>query len=121
MKNVKFDQHIQGQINQANHEKSTSRYGIIMSYNSDDNTATVLLSSPDSDSMGDLVRKVPCPVYMGVQNVAPEPGRPCWVIFKGERESGPIITHYFNHAYEQFDNGRHNTARMSIPNFQINM
>lgn len=119
--NPKFDQHIDNLMRQATQERAHPRYGVVMSYDSSDNTATVLLSAPDSDSMGDIISNVPCPVYMGVQNVAPEPGRPCWVAFKGHNDRSPIITHFFNHAFKQYDNVRQNTAKTSIPNFHLYM
>lgn len=102
--------------------KQKGRYGIIMSYNAYANTATVLLSSPDSDITGDLLTNVPCPIQLGIQHVAPEPGRPCWVMFKNDRDNNnAVISHYFNPLYNKYDDMKHSTAVSGIPSFMTGM
>ena len=120
--NPKFDRYIKDSIYQHNVEKSMSRYGIIHAYDAATNTATVQLSGQHSDELGETLTKVPCPVIMGVQTVAPEPGRPCWVVFKGgSNDSRAVISHYFNFDYRQFDYPRLTPSENIIPSYMIGM
>lgn len=115
--NPKFEKHIDQKISQRDSEKSRSRYGVITSYDKTTNTATVLLTATDSDMPADVLKNVMCPVIMGVQAVAPEPGRPCWIAFKTDSEQFPVITHYFNHSYEKFDYKKQTNATTGMPSF----
>lgn len=115
--NPKFEKHIKGKIDQAETEKSRSRYGVITAYDRKTHTATVILTAPDSDMPSDVLKNVPCPVTIGLVTAAPEPGRPCWVTFKSNSETFPVITHYFNHSYEKFDYKRQTEAKSAIPSF----
>lgn len=120
--NPKFDKYINSKIKQNTDESSRDRFGIIMEYNKFSNTATVVLSSPHSEEVGDIIREVPCPVAMGVQTAAPEAGRPCWVVFKGNTgEQYPMITHYFNHNYLKYDYEQQSAAKSGIPFFMTGM
>lgn len=119
--NPKFEKHLQEAIDYSNRQMSKDRYGIVMAYDRSTNTATVLLSSSESDIPGDVITNVPCPVYAGIQLVAPEPGRPCWVTYKGNSESQPFITHYFNHSYQKFDYKRQYQSSSGVPNFVTQM
>lgn len=96
-------------------------YGIIMDYDSTNNTATVLMSSAASDEPGELLKQVMCPTHIGVQSVAPEPGRPCWVVFKNGTIASPIITNYFNHAFDQVDYTKQYQATNPLPRFMMIM
>lgn len=115
--NPKFENHIKSRISQADSERVKSRYGIVTGYDRTSNTATVLMTASDSDLPSEVLKNVPCPVLLGVQTVAPEPGRPCWVVFKGNSETFPVISHFFNHSYEKFDYKRQNNASTGIPSF----
>lgn len=118
----KFDKHIEDKAAQRAQQQPIGRYGIISSYNPTNNTATVILSAPDSDSIQQILNQVPCPVYPGLQMAAPEPGRPCYVVFLSARnESRPIISHYFNHEYQKRDYYRHTDARSGVSQFYLNM
>ena len=122
MPNPKFEKHIKGRVDQYKAEESRSRYGIVMSYDDVENTATVMLSAPDSDGTGDIIRGVLCPVYPGIQMAAPEPGRPCWVVFKDRTgEKFPIISHYFNHNYRKFDYQKQSKHFTGFPRFYTAM
>lgn len=118
----KFDKYIKDQAAQSNMETPTPRYGIISSYNTNNNTATVILSAPDSDGIQQILDRVPCPITPGVQMAAPGPGTPCFVVFLSSRnESRPIISHFFNHEYQKRDYYRHTDARNGISQFYLNM
>lgn len=115
MTNPKTTQTIKSVINQVGSEQAKARMGVIAKYDKVTNTATVFLTGQDSDEITDIVSNVLCPVTMGVQTVAPEPGRPCWVVFRGGMDAQPMITHYFNHSYRKYDYGRTYSAPSSIP------
>lgn len=115
--NNRFEKHIDNKIAADRSVRTTDRNGIILSYNPKTNTATVALSGQDSDDMGDIVKNVPCPTYHGLQLCAPKMGRPCYVVFKGGRESQPMITHYYNHSYEKFDYESMTNSHSTIPKY----
>lgn len=117
--NERFDQFINNKILKHDGERETDRYGIIISYNPLDNTATVALSGQDSDYLTDLIKNVPCPTYLGFQMAAPEPGRGCWVTFKGGKLSQPFITHFYNHDYKKYDYHRVTNAENSVPRYLL--
>jgi hypothetical protein len=118
----KFDKYIDDKAAQRHMGSPVPRYGIISSYDPNNNTATVILSAPDSDGIQQILDKVPCPTYMGLQMAAPEPGRPCFVTFLSSRnESRPVITHFFNHLYQKRDYYRHTDARSGVSQFYLNM
>lgn len=119
--NPKFDNYIRSQNAQFDAERSRSRPGIITSFNRIDNTATVILTGPNSDQIGDTYRDVPCPVYPGIQMAAPEAGRPCWVDFRGKDESRPIIVSYFNHEFSRFDYSRLYAAETGVPQYKYHV
>lgn len=122
MNNPKFQKHLNDHYMDQERSKQKGRYGIIISYDSPTNTATVVLSSPDSDVTGDILTKVPCPVQLGIQTVAPEPGRPCWVVFKNDRDThNAVISHYFNQFYNKYDHPRQAPADSGIPSFMLGM
>lgn len=114
----KFQQRVQDQIVTPSQQQTNQPgYGIVMAYDRLTNTATVLMSQPGSDQWGEFYANVPCPTSVGVQGVGPEIGRPCWVIFADGTMSNPMITHYFNHIYEDIDFDRQNKAQDSMPRF----
>lgn len=118
----KFDKYVSEKAAQRQMEMPIGRYGIVSSYDPTNNTATVILSAPDSDGIQQILSQVPCPVYPGIQTAAPEPGRPCYVEFLSARnESRPVITHYFNHEYQKRDYYRHTDARNGVSQFYLNM
>lgn len=94
--------------------------GIIQSYNSQTNTATVLIASPDSDIPNDIMTDVMCPVQIGIQTVAPEPGRPCWIVYKGGvNDRKAMISHYFNHNYTSYDYTKQSVSRSAVPRYML--
>lgn len=122
MNNPKFQKHLNDTISARLNTQSGGRHGIVLAYDHTTNTATVAMSAQDSDVIVDLLRNVPCPVQLGVQGVAPEAGRPCWVLFKsGKDNKNAVISHYFNHLYDQFDYGIQNNATTGIPSFLTRM
>lgn len=115
----KFDKYVNDSIVRQNNFVPKSQAGVVLSYNPSKHSATVMLTGPTGQEIGMILKHVPCPVQLGVQGVAPEPGRPCWVDFQGQDDSMPIITHYYNPRYEQFDHQRQNLSKNGIPRFTL--
>ncbi len=113
----KYEKRLQQDLTNRELSRTTGREGIIIAYNEFRNTATVLLTNPQDGGVGVTVENVPCPTYMGIQIAAPEPGRSCWVEFKNSGERNPIITHFYNLAYSQFDYENQMNASSMIPNY----
>lgn len=112
---------IQSKIAASQASTTGMRIGVITSYNDFANTATVLISAADSDEIDEVLTDVPCPVYMGVQGVAPEPGRMCVVVFKNGSITQPLIVNFFNQSYKKFDYLRHNKAGYTLPQYMMGM
>lgn len=121
MENYDLKRKINDQIQNAEMRVATPGYGIVMGYNRYDNTATVLLSQPGSDMPGRFYTNVPCPTFPGIQMVAPERGRPCWVSFKDGLQSTPVITHFFHHSYRDLEYERQYVADNDVPRFMLEM
>jgi len=117
----KFNDYMRQAAAQRDLEKPISRYGLVSAYDPTDNTATVILTAPDGDVVQQILSRVPCPVYPGIQQAAPGPGIMCFVVFLSPRnEARPIITHFFNHEYRKRDYYRHNDARSGVSQFHLN-
>jgi hypothetical protein len=58
----KFDKKISDMITSAEMQKSKTRFGVIASYNKDNNTAKVLLEDRYSDQITDVLSDVPLPM-----------------------------------------------------------
>lgn len=95
--------------------------GIIMDYNPDNHNATVQMADKDSWGMGTIVKNVYCPLFLGVQPVAPENGRPVWVAFHGGREGIAVILCYFNFFFADFDQAKQNHTTQSTPRYLLSM
>lgn len=98
----------------------SSGYGVVLSYDPASNTANVQMSKQDTSEMGQVYKNVPCPTNIGVQAVAPEQGRPCWVDFKGSGTSSdyfPVITTFFNHVYSIIDEPRQSPSVNNTPRY----
>lgn len=121
MANPKFENKIkQNIINPNNNQSSRSGYGIVIAYNSASNTASIQMGKPHGPGMGQVYKDVPCPTTIGVQAVAPEMGRPCFVDFKGGGNSSdyyPVITTFFNHVYNKIDYTKQTQAINNTPRY----
>jgi hypothetical protein len=96
-------------------------YGIILDYNKTKNTAIVLMSQQGSDMPGEMYHNVPCPSQLGLQTVNPEKGRQCWVTFKNGDGEFPIVTHFYNYFYEDYDDAKQQNAIAPLPSFIHNL
>lgn len=117
-----FEQKVKRNIIQPYLEQRIqSGYGIVISYDMTRNTASVLMAQTGTDLPGDLYHNVPCPTQMGVQAVAPERGRQCWVDFKNADPNFPVITHFYNYHYEKVDYTRQQNAQAPLPRYMLGM
>lgn len=115
----KFDAKINNYINKNTQQTVTANLGVIIYYDPLQNTATVQMTARGSEGQGEVYANVPCPVNLGVQAVAPEQGRQCWVDFKNGMRGSPIVVNYLNTtSFGAYDYSRHNTAINSTPTFQ---
>lgn len=112
---------IQNQITSNSIKKTGTRIGVVTSYNAFTNTATVVLSEADTDAVDEVITDVPCPTNIGVQNVAPDPGRMCIVTFKNGAITQPLIVSFFNHSFKKFDYMKQNRAGYTIPTYLMSM
>jgi hypothetical protein len=115
----KFTQKLQDQIGTSYDQQATSGYGMILKYYTTSNTAMVLMSSAGSDNAGEIYDNVPCPVYKGVQTVAPNTGTPVWVDFKDKDTNSPIVTTYWNHEYKDLDYKAQTMSVNSVPRYML--
>lgn len=121
MQNHNLNRKIGEEIASANKREFQPGYGIVISYDEEDNTATVLLAEPGSDAPGQFFNSVPCPTTPGIQSVAPEIGRPCWVSFRDGLQSSPVITHFFHHSHADMEYDQQYYAINSTPRFLMDL
>lgn len=98
----------------------TERYGLILEYDKHTNTATVILPKYGTDDPGEIYTNVLCPTEIGVQSLAPEMGRPCFVSFMRSTNT-PIISSFFNHDFEEVDERRHDAVQNTVPRFMMEL
>jgi hypothetical protein len=115
----KFDQKINEQISMRNFQQSKTRPATIINYDQSHNTATILIDEKYSSTIGDMVSKVPCPFYYGIQTVAPSPGTRCYVAFRDNSETEPYIISYFNDENSGFKNITQNSVYTGVPKFMV--
>lgn len=58
----KFDQKINDQINTAQMQRAKTRMGTIAQYDKSNNTAIIILESSYSDTIGNIIKNVACPI-----------------------------------------------------------
>lgn len=102
------------------YQKNTNgTFGTVISYNKMTNTATVVITKQETNDVDEILTGVPCPTFIGVQMVAPESGRPCWVVFKNGDVTQPLITHFYNHLYASFDYPKQISSNNVIPTYLL--
>lgn len=117
-----FEQAIKDRIvDPAARQNNTGGYAIILEYNRDNHTATVLVARPGSKTPGETIKNVQCPIYPGVQQVDPEPGRPCWVVFRDGVKTSPVIVSYYSPNYAEIDRRRQTVTKNYTPRFMMDM
>jgi hypothetical protein len=58
----KFDQKISDQIQSAHMQRAKTRMGTVAQYDRYSNTAVIILESNYSDTIGNIINKVSCPI-----------------------------------------------------------
>lgn len=118
----KFEQKIRDKIvSPMQAQQALSGYGIVMSYDTFTNTATVLMAQPGSDQIGQYLTNVPCPSTRGLQQSAPIQGYPCSVTYIDNNVANPMITHFFNHDFIGIDYAKQYEAENDLPRFMMEM
>ena len=115
----KFDKKIQDQIDLASIRSSKTRPGTIAGYDKTNNVATIMLDEQFSDSIGNVIRGVPCPLIRGVQTVAPVMGARCLVGFRDNNESNPYVINFFDDTVSAENNKHQYIVRTGIPRFMV--
>ncbi len=119
--NRKIQDKIDQSISQNQRQGMTGRLGVVTSYNPFDNTASIYITKEQTNELDEHLTKVMCPVMLGIQYVAPRPGDHCWVVFKNGKVTEPLITHFFNHRYDQFNYGPQNQSTMNVPSYIMDL
>lgn len=118
MKYPKFEEAIKNNIvNPAINQTKQPGYGLVLDYDPVNNTATIITAKHGTDRPDQLYYNVPCPVSPGVQGVAPEVGRPCWLVFRDPQSPTPMITHFFSFNHLDKDYRDQNQTNNLIPRF----
>lgn len=94
-------------------------FGVVTSYSRYTNTATVVVTKADTDEIDEVLNNVPCPVLLGIQSVAPTPGMPCYILYKGGNSSQAVISHFYNHRYNDYNYGPQNETPTAIPTYLL--
>jgi hypothetical protein len=115
----KFDKKIQDQIDNVSMQKSRTRPGIIVSYNKASSTADVILDEQYSESMGNVLKNVPCPLVKGVQSVSPTMGTRCLIGFRDTNELNPYILNFFDDVTTNKFHIRNSVVNTGIPRFMV--
>lgn len=115
----KFDKKIQDQIDLTNLKASRTRPGTIMNFDKINNRATIVLDEQFSESIGNVINNVPCPVTRGVQSVSPVIGSRCLVGFRDNSETSPYIINFFEDTISKSSFLNNYTVRTGIPRFMV--
>lgn len=99
----------------------SGRLGVVTSYDQFTNTATVGITKQQTNEIEQFITKVMCPRQLGVQAVAPQPGDQCWVAFKDNNITQPLITQFYNHRYDQFDYGKQTKSQNTMPSYLLGL
>lgn len=113
----KFENKIQNQIDQSKMRQARGRPGIIMAYDIRTNSASILVDDQMSGQIGNIMHDVPCPVNVGVQTVAPEPGTRCYVQFRDDNEGSAYVAFYFDQHQVSSSYSRNYTINTGIPKY----
>lgn len=119
--NARFNQSIKQTISTASDQAALPGYGMILDYDANYNTATVVMAAQGSGGIGEVYKDVPCPTTSGVQQSAPTPGQPVWVVFKDNVQTYPVITNFFNHVYNKKQFLQQSRAVNNTPRFIYDM
>lgn len=113
----KFENKIQNQIDQSKMRQARGRPGIIMAYDIRTNSASILVDDQMSGQIGNIMHDVPCPVSVGIQMVAPEPGTRCYVQFRDDNEGSAYVAFYFDQHQVSSSYSRNYTVNTGIPKY----
>jgi hypothetical protein len=115
----KFDKKVQEQIDLSQMRTSRSRPGVIAAYDKASNTATIILDEQYSETMGSVIKDVPCPISRGVQLSAPTLGTRCLVGFRDNNEASPYVLNFFEDNVSNRIYNRNYFINTGIPRFMV--
>jgi hypothetical protein len=115
----KFNQKIQDHIDQNLIIQNKNRFGIIVSFDKYTNTAKIILEDVNSELLGSVLNKVPCPAISGIQTTAPRIGTRCVVGFRSSQESNPYVVAYVNDNLGTNFYSKNYSVTTGIPRFMI--
>lgn len=122
MQYPKFEQRVKENIiDKGNRQIIRSTWGMVSAVNQMNNTVDIWLAAPDSGEFSEVLFNVPYPVSPGIQVAAPPIGYACWVDFKGNDYSNPIVTHFFNPSFFDTQYEKQTTAINNVPRFMLGM
>jgi hypothetical protein len=115
----KFDKKIKETIDTAYLQQPRTRPGIVVAFDKNNNTATVVLDDHNSELVGSAIGDVPCPVTKGVQSVSPSIGTRCLVAFRDTNESSPYILNFFEDTKRNMNYAQSYTVDTGVPRFLV--
>lgn len=122
MRYVKFEDKIRNNIvKDSMRQDYTPSMGIVLKYNREKHEVTIVTARPGSNQLGEMYTRVPCPQTNGVQTVAPQVGRPCWISFPNGEQSSPVVTGFFNPYYRDNDFENESIAINDTPRFMMEL
>lgn len=113
----KFENKLQSQIDNSRMRQAKGRPGIIMSFDMRSNTASIIIDDQMSGQIGNIIHDVPCPIQVGVQSVAPEPGTRCFVQFRDDSEGSPYVSFYFDEHNVSSSYSRNYSVNSGVPKY----
>lgn len=111
----------QSNFNSTDAKRGYPTWGVVLAYYAQSNTVKVILTQPDSDEPGEILHNVPCPTNLGIQAQAPKPGTQCMIAYKAGNPLYPMVTHFFNYYYDNFDFPKQTRAKAPLPRFMMDL
>lgn len=123
MINPKFEDRLKDNIIGPQLEsKLSTTSGIVAGVDPGRNTVDVWIAGQgNSHLMSEMLFKVPFPVITGIQASLPRIGMMCWVDFKGNDFSSPVVTHFYNPVFQETQERKQNQAINTTPRFMFKM
>jgi hypothetical protein len=113
----KFNQEIKNIVREELNSKRTGSEGIIIAYHPEDQTVDVALNKPNTHKPGEFLRRIPIPLNMGVQGVAPIEGQYCFVSFKDGNPKQAFLTALYPSDYQGVEKKYHEQVLPILPRF----
>lgn len=113
----KFNEALKNSIREELGSRRTGCEALIIQYYPKDRTADVVVTAPNSQRAGEMLRRIPTPLNLGVQGVDPMAGQMCYVSFKDGNPHQAYVTSLFPTNYSAVEKRRHESAIPIVPRF----